>query len=662
MERCNVIFPGSFKPVHAGHILMMLSYLDSKKYDVYLTVVISKSPREGLSYENSKWFLEKYFENNKKVKIIVSEDTTPIVTTYNIIGEHKEGKGIYAMATSSKGDDIKRAEDIVQKFSKDGKYYDPKVKVILFPINYDPILYDERKDIYYNKPISSSIIRKDLRSNESSDKKFKFFKLSYNILLKNKLIDESLLMKYYNKLIMEKPKLDNSKDKLYDDYNKNEKNNIILESGAAGHMNHPYDIDNFTFNDLIDLIHDLFAGEINDISEKLDGQNIFASVDLNGNTIFARNNSQLYEEPLTYEKMLKNEKWQNNPGVMHAFTNGAKTIEKVFNNIPNKIKFFNYKNSNDFLQFTYWVNCEILDTENYNVIPYLTSTVSFHGFKATVKDIRKDAAEYNKPYIIDINEADNKFLKNILDKAIKKAEKTYKLEFKAQLTPDIILKKIEHGEQKANYYYNLIDHILADANQSSFNITLREYKQEMLIRYLESSSDLKFIDNEVLSFLLVRWIDNKKQNKISDIEKNNLTLSTGEVPTKKQIKIISDFDKNEVSKVISKIMKPLDTLFIKLGNEIIKNVNGLTNDNNKSLIIKKLHKELINMESLLKKVDDPKIKEKLQTSIQRLSTVNNELNATEGIVFKYKDHILKLTGSFAPLNQIIGLKNRLNNE
>ena len=62
------------------------------------------------------------------------------------------------------------------------------------------------------------------------------------------------------------------------------------------------------------------------------------------------------------------------------------------------------------------------------------------------------------------------------------------------------------------------------------------------------------------------------------------------------------------------------------------------------------------IKSAIENSDDPKKKLKLQQSLARLATVDNELSSTEGIVFKYNGQLLKLTGAFAPLNQIFGAR------
>ena len=63
MEKCYVLFPGKFKPVHSGHVSLMSQYLESSKYDVDLTIIISRVSKEGLLPETSKWFLDNLFSS-----------------------------------------------------------------------------------------------------------------------------------------------------------------------------------------------------------------------------------------------------------------------------------------------------------------------------------------------------------------------------------------------------------------------------------------------------------------------------------------------------------------------------------------------------------------------------------------------------------------------
>ena len=630
MEKCHILFPGAFKPVHAGHVALIEKYLNSDDYDVDVTVVISKSPREGITAQSSEWFLKKVFRNSRKVKIMISEAPSPIGQVYNMIGEKVYGDGIYAMGASSKTGDIDRAEKCVKAFSNNGKYHTEGVEVILFPVSPEPIEYHTRNDAYNNQPISARIVRDDIRKGM-----YNLFKEAYSPLLKEKRISSDELREYYNKL----------KEELLP-----VQEGVLNEGGAAGHMSHPYDVKSFTFADLRDLIRDLFSGEIEHITEKLDGQNLFASVDTQGRTVFARNTTHLKEAPWTLDDIKHNPKWIDNPSVQKAFSDAADTIDAVFKNIPGAVKFFNYDDKADGVRYQHWVNLEIIDTRNFNVIPYAESTISFHGIKSYVYDY-SDRLKEPTYELIDLNDDTQREMLEVLEKAIKKTDKTV---FKAQVTPEMILKKFVNGELEAEKYYRQLDKIMQSAGVSPSNddFTIEDYQREMLINYIDNSARLGFLDNDALRFMLDRWTGNSKEA-ITNLK----TKKTSQGPiTVEQYSIVRDFDKNDFKLVMKKIMQPLDKLFIQLGNEILKNVQGLANSGHENDIQKSLRKEMKDIEFAVNNSDDEKAKIKLAAALQRLASADYEVNATEGIVFKYKGQLLKLTGSFAPFNQLMGLK------
>lgn len=660
MEKCNVIFPGAFKPVHVGHIMLMEKYLDSPDYDVNLTIMISKQDREGIHPESSKYFLEKVFAGRRNVKIMISPDPSPITTTYNIVGEKEYGDGIYAMGTSSKSDDLKRAESFTKKFQEGEKYYTPGVKAILFPVDPTPINYEGtgRRDVYASAPISSTVVRQDVRNDD-----FENFKTSYMLLLKSKKypkINEDVLKEYFELLKKEilplKSKHMNSSMTEYCSP-KADINLLLNEGGAAGHMNHPYEVDEFTFQDLANLITDLFCGNIENITEKLDGQNLFASVDEHGNTIFSRNQTTLTSVPWQLEDIQNNPKWTGNPSVQHAFSNAALTIDRVLHNIPNAAAKFNYDDKADGVRYRTWINLEIIDTENFNVIPYVESKISLHGLKTVVFDY-SDIESFTKEdkdlrakrwEIIDLPEEEYKKLWDEIQKAIQKTNRTA---FKVQITPEVIIKKQEQGKQQANQYIGTLYMIVTKVGLT-LSDTLLDFKRASLNDFIENSARFKWLTGNLKDAIVNRWIGENKEG-IVNIKKN-YTLENGELMTKEQYNMIKEFESNkDLAALIKKIMSPLDKLFIKIGNEIIKRTEGLANAGHEKEVIKKLSKDVKEIKAAVEDTNDPKKIAKLQASLARLAEVNNEYNATEGIVFKYNGHVLKLTGAFAPLNQLLG--------
>ena len=653
-EICHVLYPGAFKPVHCGHIGLMQKYLNSNDYNVKLTVIISKSPREGISPESSKWFLEQVFRGNLNVKIMISPDPSPIKTVYDIITTKALGDGVYAMGASAKGTDIKRAEELAKKCAPGEKYYTEGVKVIYFPINPEPITYIGRKDLYADTPVSSTIVRNDVREN-----KYDMFRTAYLPLLQENIISEDILKTYYEMISKEvlpigEQSLNSSLTESLID-NTFSVNSVLNEGGAAGHMNHPYDVNEFTFKDLKDLIHDLFAGTITDVTEKLDGQNLFASVDEHGNTIFARSEKHLKEYPWYLGDVMNNPKWIGKPAVQHAFSNAAVTIDKIFKNIPHAVDFFNYDDKADGVRYRYWLNTEIIDTENFNVIPYADSKVSFHGFicmcfdYSEIDKISKSEEESNCPDWdkFNLDEEENNKKMEILQKAINKTTRTV---FKAQITPEVIFKKLQDGEAKAQKYYNYIDKLLADV-QMNDRLSIREYKALRLIDYVTNSKQLNWLDGEVLDAMIRRWVDDDSTN--IKVIGNTCKLSSQMLMTKEQYNALRTFDKDYSKDAIKIIMKPLDTLFMRVGNEIISRMDGFANAGREKEIKQVLRITLNNIKAGVEKFGDEKQKKKLEVNLARLKEVNDELNTTEGIVFKYKGKILKLTGAFAPLNQAL---------
>lgn len=631
MEKCFVIFPGKFKPVHSGHISLIEKYLSSTDYDVDLTIVISKMNKEGLNPETSKWFLDKIYAKRKNVHIVVSPDPSPIGTVYNIVGQKEYGDGIYAMGTSAKGGDIKRAEDFVKKFTQGEKYYTEGVKAIFFPIEPTPLNYSNRNDLYAGAPISSTIVRADIRNND-----FEAFKTAYVPSINSELGNIKLLKEYFEKLKVELLQAPNNRvfdSVLTESYLRRVR--TINEGGAAGHMEHPYDVQEFTFGDLKELITDLFAGRITDITEKLDGQNIFASVNMDGNTVFARSAKDINYFPLSMQDIKT--KWIDSPNVQHAFSNAADTIDNVFKKIPNAKKFFNeYRQK--------WLNIEILDTQNFNVIPYVESVVSFHEFKEIDEEGNIIPDPNNVRHLA------------VLQDAI---EKTNKSVFKAQITPHVIFKKINQGEKIAQKYIAIIDKLTWTNNLSDRN-TISDYKETCLRDHIAKSSTLSFIHGEILEMLINRWVNSDKSRSLTYIKKV-CRNGEGRVLTKEEGKILSEFDKVDYPLLMKKIIAPLDKLFMGVGNEAIKSMQGLVNSGREKEVISVLKKEIKDLTSAINNSDDYKSKTTIEKSLARLSSVNNELNATEGVVFDFKGHKLKLTGSFAPLNQLLGVKYKLKN-
>ena len=101
-------------------------------------------------------------------------------------------------------------------------------------------------------------------------------------------------------------------------------------------------------------------------------------------------------------------------------------------------------------------------------------------------------------------------------------------------------------------------------------------------------------------------------------------------------------------------MEPLDTFFGKLGNAIIKQCDGIINAGVESEVIQQLKSDLEDVVKDVRTNGSIELNDKLTYQLNRLARLGDEINPVEGIVFRYKGKLMKLTGSFSSCNAVLG--------
>ena len=619
-ERINIMVPGGFKPVHAGHIELIESYLKGDpEHDTNVYVIISNKDREGLSAQTSYDFLNKIFGKFHNFHCMISPDKSPVYTVYNMTATKFFGDGLYAMGSSTKEDDVARQLEYNKRFSKDGSYYTPGVKVLMLIPDGMPF-YQTRDDDFNNTPISSTIMRMDLIRDD-----YNSFLSAYEVPNLTGYVDEPMIQEYYRQL-------------------KSEIKTPINETAAAGRIDHPYDDNNLTFGEIKEMIMSLFSGKITDIEEKIDGINILASVDNNGNIVFARNKTQLLNTPMLADDIKNSSKW--NEKTKQSFINGVNTITKVFNNIKDKIAYFNYDDKADGVKYRNWISIEIVDHSNMNVIPYVDNFVSFHNKIITVCTKYFPKEDYSKSIFADPNiETDTYKLEQAIKETNLKDD-----EFKASITPKMIFRNLGNSNMIAGENINeLID--LMDEYDIKDNNTVAEYKYKAYFKYLINNNPIH-LTKEEMEKLSARWsgLRNVQINdfRIKDMDPEQMKMT---------IKEIREFEKNNLAALRKRIMMPLDRFFINLGNDALKLFKGGKNEGNESKVTEQIRKAIANAISNIQETGDIKSLEKLEYLLFRLGDTI-DVNASEGIVFKYHGRFYKLTGTFAVLNQIMDVSRK----
>lgn len=196
MEKIIVLYPGSFKPLHGGHLELIQRYNDNPSVE-YIRVLVGPGIRDNIDQKIAVKIAEKLI-NLPKVFIDSVEWSSPVLAAYKILENSRYG--VYALAASSKEiENSNRIDNFIFKHSKEGKFYKENISVINLPVDISPLNFKGRNDENEGKPISSSVLRQDLAKADinnfitgypnCSEEKIKEV---YEILLKN-LINKKLM-------------------------------------------------------------------------------------------------------------------------------------------------------------------------------------------------------------------------------------------------------------------------------------------------------------------------------------------------------------------------------------------------------------------------------------------------------------------------------------
>lgn len=387
----------------------------------------------------------------------------------------------------------------------------------------------------------------------------------------------------------------------------------IFEGGQAGHMAHPFDYTDFTAEDLIDLVNQAFSGKIEHMKEKLDGMNIMATMNNEGEVVFIRNKGNLNSEKggMTIDDMI--EKWASKEHQKKVFTQSGEIITQIFKKLGTK--FFNPDATHRKV-----INCECIVAGKTNILPYASDRVAFHGYKIyELINGKYEEVEDVEGHVDDIYKAAEG-----LDSA--------------KPRPDLVIRSVEDGIKFANKFEKEILAIWSAEGLKPTD-TIEQWKWT---RFQKFAPEWCNTDTDIFN----RLCNDDKSVKAAELKKRYPEHADD----------IAQLDKNIKKEVVGNIMEPMDELFLEIGNELIDLLDGFINSGTKDNIIKTLRADMQDTITTVNRSNADSAKEKLEKSLQRLQKLGNKYNAAEGVVIIYKGRRLKMTGSFAPINQALGTR------
>ena len=669
MNKITTLFPGGFKPLTGAHLALAERYAEHPDTDKVI-LLIGPMPRDGITREKT---IEMFNLINHNPNIIIqpTEFNSPITAAYEYLFNLPEDtQGRFAMAASTKGDDYVRAKAFVPNVDKYKTIGDKKGRTIPAGVDATELNINvEPLTLPTGQPISASTVRLNLMKNDYAAFRKSYpntdeadIKNAWQILTglqealfskdwwtKNLQEDVTEIVEGYmdpktaekHKTKMKKLRkfLDSSfgNSFVYDfaDFEKTvagvpltEAIQMIKEGGAAGHMAHPYDDHSLSFGDVKEIIARSLGGRLDieaAVTEKTDGQNI--QVTYKNNQIgFARNKGTVIN-PMSVQEI--QDKFGGRGPISDAFGNAAEDLAEAFTRVDPQTLNGIFKNGRVF------ANMEIIYPATKNVISYDVAVLQFHNL-----------VEYDESgNTVETDLTGGGVLQGIIQEANAHLQKTFSF-----IPPQRIkIGRLEDFEDQQAAFFNEVDQLKTRYGLEDTDLVSDYHKAWWTDVIREKARAVGYeIPDNLLSLLINRWAFFDKSTSIVAVKKliDNPDFANW----------VTEFDKKDFKTYYKQNMEPFESIFLRLGAVVLQNAqNFLAANPSKST--QELKRDLADLIRELQTTNDINSIKKLEHELKRIQRLGGfeAIVPSEGVVFVYGGNTYKLTGAFAPVNQILGV-------
>ena len=455
---------------------------------------------------------------------------------------------------------------------------------------------------------------------------------------------------------------------------------LITEGGQYGHMFNPYEDHTLSFANLKDMIEQMFSGSITEVKEKTDGQALSVSFRKDMGVIFSRNKTHTIA------------------GVTGDKANalrGAKQVEEKFGEAPDHVK-STFRTGADALQKaimaltpaqrrklfgegTKWVAVEIIHGNNPNVIPYLEvdgkgkrSLIVLHSYReydAAGGVIDSDFDEYGR----------------MMAGMIKQKGKSHIGDYTIMSMPMV---KLHEGEQEdgesITNFKNMVMDFDAEVNviRDQFSLTDEHTIGDYWLSFMTESARAAFesaeyhVEPDFHKRLALRLVAKKLpkfkshpefQHAITHVR--DIEFQLGKSEQTKNIRVwLNNFEGGlGHTQAYNAMINPLKLLTLKVGTQFLSNMSEYLTLN-PSDSIKDIKANIDRTVADIRSGGDESSIAKLDAQIDIINKLGGleKIIPTEGVTFTYtkpgldasghphEQVVYKLTGIFAPINQILG--------
>jgi hypothetical protein len=377
--------------------------------------------------------------------------------------------------------------------------------------------------------------------------------------------------------------------------------------GLYGHLSHLHEDPDLTFGE-VKLIFQSISKNLIPFTEKVDGQAI--SVTWKGKTLFARNKGHVQnraEKALTLNEII--EKFKGRGDLSDAFSLAAEDINRAIELLSEDIKLTVFEKGERFL------NLEIIYPASRNVIDYERNLLVPHGVVSYDK---------NGNAIKEFTHVARLFYHSLS----KKDFNTFRF-----IAPNILRSTQDTPVSSALLSF-MDTYALKDSD------TIDKYLRSRWSEVVKKIKKSDKLDNTTKNGVINRLAYEDKSLTLGKLKQNSL---------KDFYEEFVDLEKNQAKKLRKEFTFPLETVFLSYSCDVLNKIEGFIAPISSR---DKIKKEVENSLVILSEMENISTHE-----IKRFYAIGgyDSLHHSEGIVFNYKKKSYKITGSFAVVNQLLGV-------
>jgi len=408
----------------------------------------------------------------------------------------------------------------------------------------------------------------------------------------------------------------------------------VQSNTSTSHLRHPYEDFSLSFKDLKKLIDKTLEGELKNVREKTDGQNLKVTWK-NGRLHAARNKGHLKnngEYSLTKQELA--EKFAGRGDIKDAFVFAFDDLKKCFEILPNEVLTKVFQDGRRFLSL------EVIYEPTQNVIPYEKNLLAFQEVNTygSNGELINRNTEFSELIVKTLNELG----KTDFDTFIVKTQPSVSMDNRRSENKELrkkLIKVVSNQKEK----YGLAD------SDSILKNQMEKWKRFVDVKARQFQYS---IPDNVKEGLVSRWCLDEKSGEIG----YSLRDVKRDITNKNFLSFVVDFDKNEVRDKRKEMRKPFEFVFLRLGSEVLANLDFPLIENQEKAV-STIQNNIVDTIGEIKSTDNSEATVKMKNELERIKKCGgvDKIAPGEGIVFNYNDELYKLTGLFAPINQLLGI-------